>query len=50
MSRKIVAVYGLCPHCGAYGVMRERGPNGSDECENGHRYPSRDAVPQADSE
>ena len=38
------AVYGYCPTCGAKGAMRERRPNGNDKCENGHTYPSRQAV------
>lgn len=37
-------VYGYCPECGAPGVRRERCPNGNDECEAGHSYPSRDSV------
>lgn len=36
--------YGRCPICGANGVQRERRPNGNDRCENGHEYPSKDAV------
>jgi ssDNA-binding Zn-finger/Zn-ribbon topoisomerase 1 len=39
-----VAVYGYCPTCGAKGVMRERRPNGSDKCANGHTYPSSKAT------
>lgn len=35
--------YGLCPTCGAPGVLRERRPDGNDQCANGHWYPSRDA-------
>lgn len=38
------APYGKCPICGAPGVMRERRPGGNDRCENGHEYPSREAV------
>ena len=34
------APYGHCPHCSALGVSRERRPNGNDECEKGHTYPS----------
>lgn len=37
-------VYGYCPKCGAPGKQRERRPNGNDICENGHEYPSRDAL------
>jgi len=36
--------YGYCPVCGAVGVTRERRLNGNDKCENGHVYPSKDAV------
>ena len=36
--------YGRCPHCHRPGKMRERRPNGNDICENGHEYPSKDAV------
>jgi hypothetical protein len=36
--------YGYCPTCGARGARRERCPNGNDHCENGHAYPSRDAL------
>lgn len=36
--------YGNCPKCGAMGAGRERRPNGNDECENGHIYPSANAV------
>lgn len=36
--------YGRCPHCGAKCATRERRPNGNDECENGHVYPSSAAV------
>lgn len=46
MTRRIFSPYGLCPKCGAYGVQRERRPNGNDQCENGCTYPSRDAIPQ----
>lgn len=35
-----MSVYGFCPSCGAPGVSRERRPNGNDECQNGHIYPS----------
>jgi hypothetical protein len=37
--------YGNCPTCGAKGRMRERRPNGNDSCENGHIYPSKNAIP-----
>jgi hypothetical protein len=36
--------YGRCPKCGSLGVMRERRPNGNDTCNEGHVYPSKDAV------
>ena len=36
--------FGCCPICGAPG--RVRYPKGSDICENGHKYPSRWAVPK----
>jgi hypothetical protein len=39
------SVYGYCPRCGAPGVMRERRPNGNDRCEEGHTYPSAQALP-----
>lgn len=37
-------LYGFCPTCGAGGVTRERRPNGNDNCERGHTYPSKDAL------
>jgi hypothetical protein len=40
---------GQCPKCGADGKIREKRPNGNDKCENGHTYPSRDAVFPASS-
>jgi hypothetical protein len=40
------SAYGYCPKCGAKGVTRERRPNGDDRCENGHKYPSKDAKKQ----
>ena len=36
--------YGICPHCGAKGVERERRPDGNDRCSQGHVYPSRASV------
>jgi hypothetical protein len=39
-TQEPMAVYGYCPQCGAKGVMRERRPNGTDKCANGHTYPS----------
>jgi hypothetical protein len=36
--------YGYCPVCGARGILRERRPNGDDTCDNGHTYPSKDAL------
>jgi predicted ATP-dependent serine protease len=50
MTTRIWSPYGKCPKCGAWGVMRERRPNGNDECENGCKYPSRDAIPQEKGE
>jgi hypothetical protein len=44
-TQEPVAVYGYCPECGAKGVMRERRPNGTDKCANGHTYPSNTAAP-----
>jgi len=41
--------YGFCPICDAPGVTRERRPNGNDECAKGHRYPSRNALPEKES-
>jgi len=38
------APYGYCPKCGALGKFRERRPNGDDQCTNGHKYPSKDAL------
>lgn len=40
------APYGYCPTCGAPGEIRERRPNGNDQCANWHQYPSRDALPE----
>lgn len=37
-------VYGYCPICGMPGILRERRLNGNDKCQNGHTYPSKDAV------
>ena len=39
-----MSTYGFCPKCGLPGAYRERRPNGNDRCEDGHVYPSRDAV------
>ena len=36
------SVYGYCPLCGAPGVSRERRMNGTDMCDNGHLYPSKE--------
>ena len=33
--------YGYCPDCGRPGVRRERRPDGNDQCQAGHTYPSR---------
>lgn len=38
------APYGYCPVCGGLGRSRERRPNGDDRCENGHVYPSSQAL------
>jgi len=35
---------GNCPECGVKGKSRERRPNGNDTCENGHVYPSKNAL------
>lgn len=32
--------YGHCPKCGKPGSIRERRPNGNDQCEAGHSYPA----------
>ena len=42
----ITNVYGYCPVCFSSGVSRERRPNGDDTCYNGHKYPSRHALPK----
>jgi hypothetical protein len=36
--------YGYCPTCGEPGSARERRPNGNDHCDNGHEYPSAEAI------
>jgi hypothetical protein len=36
---------GYCPKCGEPGMIRERRPNGNDQCPNGHSYPSKEARP-----
>uniref|UniRef100_A0AAU6W357 Uncharacterized protein n=1 Tax=Pseudomonas phage Cygsa01 TaxID=3138529 RepID=A0AAU6W357_9VIRU len=36
--------FGLCPHCNAPGISREKCINGNDTCEKGHCYPSRAAI------
>lgn len=38
------APYGYCPECGAPGKQRQRSLNGTDECLNGHQYPSSKAI------
>lgn len=38
--------YGVCPKCGGEVSLRERGLNGDDVCENGHKYPSRETLTQ----
>ena len=37
--------YGLCPKCGENVSIRERRPNGNDNCENGHVFPSIETLP-----
>jgi hypothetical protein len=39
-----IAPIGLCPICGAPGRFRERRIHGDDICENGHHYPSVEAI------
>ena len=39
-----VAIYGYCPTCNAKGLSRERHPDGSDVCTNGHIYQSKYAL------
>jgi len=41
---KQASAYGKCPICGGAVATRERRPDGNDCCENGHIYPSADAV------
>lgn len=36
--------YGLCPHCGAEIVKRERRINGNDTCKSGHVFPSASSI------
>jgi len=36
--------FGFCPICGKPGKSRERRPNGDDRCEDGHAYPSSNAL------
>lgn len=50
MVKQTESVYGFCPNCGARGKSRERRINGMDACENGHLYPSRDALKDKPSE
>ena len=38
----------FCPTCGAHTVERDRRPGGDDRCENGHVYPSFEALTQED--
>lgn len=45
MGSTLSAAYGYCPTCGAMGLTRERRPNGTDRCLNGHVYPSKNAMP-----
>lgn len=33
-------MYGVCPECGAKGVLRERSPDGMTRCANGHWHKS----------
>jgi hypothetical protein len=49
-SERIQVVnYGYCPICKAPGKSRERGINGNDVCENGHKYPSADSMFRPDT-
>jgi hypothetical protein len=43
-NNKSVDFYGYCPICNAKGLSRERHPNGSDVCTNGHIYESKYAL------
>ena len=36
--------YGVCPTCKRPSISRERRIDGNDTCENGHVYPSKDAI------
>ena len=40
-------IYGYCPKCGADVVGMERRINGDSTCSNGHKFPSKDTVKQA---
>lgn len=42
--QEMVRPYGLCFHCGAKCVRRERRLGGNDTCEMGHVYPSSSAL------
>jgi hypothetical protein len=44
------ALWGYCPRCGAPGEFRAKpvdGKWGKDRCQNGHQYPSLEAVARA---
>ena len=43
-NNKSVDFYGYCPICNAKGLSRERHPDGSDVCTNGHIYESKYAL------
>lgn len=36
--------YGYCPVCGSEIASRERRPDGNDICDEGHKFPSKDAI------
>lgn len=42
------SIFGYCPKCNGRGITRERRLDGNDRCENGHVYPSRDALVSKD--
>lgn len=44
IKNEVKAIYGYCPICGAKGTFRERRADGNDLCENGHQYPSKEAL------
>lgn len=42
---RLASTYGFCPICNYHIVSRERRIDGNDTCRNGHKFPSKDAVP-----